>query len=79
MENAEVVEKLTNIFRNVFKDRELTLTGISTEKDSAPWDSLSLMLLIREIECGFSIKFKLKDLSEMQSIEDMIRIVISKL
>jgi len=79
MGNAEIVSKLTNIFRKVFNNDSLILTNELTANDVDNWDSLSHMLLITEIESSFSIKFKLKDLNKMRNVGDMIDIISSKL
>jgi acyl carrier protein len=79
MEKTEIIIKLTTIFRKVFSDNSLILSNELTANDIDRWDSLSHMLLIAEIESGFSIKFKLKDLNKMRNVGDMIDIIISKL
>jgi len=79
MERTEVVNRLTPIFRKVFNDESIVVTDVLTANDVAGWDSLSHMLLIAEVESGFSIKFKLKDLNKMRNVGDMIDIILSKL
>jgi acyl carrier protein len=79
MERTELVSKLTEVFRKVFKNDSLNLTNELTANDVDNWDSLSHMLLITEIENSFSIKFKLKDLNKMRKVGDMIDIIMSKL
>lgn len=79
MEKTEVVNKLMPIFRRVFSDELLVITDSLTANDVANWDSLSHMLLITEVENGFGIKFKLKDLNKMRNVGDMIDIIITKL
>jgi acyl carrier protein len=79
MERTVVVSKLTKIFRTVFNNESLILSGELTANDVGNWDSLSHMLLITEIENVFSIKFKLKDLNKMRNVGEMIEIIISKL
>ena len=79
MERTEVVNRLTPIFRKVFNDESVVVTDTLTANDVAGWDSLSHMLLIAEVESGFSIKFKLKDLNKMRNVGDMIDIILSKL
>ena len=79
MERAEVLSKLTVIFRRLFSNDSLALTNELTAKDVGGWDSLSHMLLITEIESAFSIKFKLKDLNKMKNLGDMMDIIIAKL
>ncbi len=79
MERENVVEKLTEIFRQVFANDSLIITNDLTANDVGNWDSLSHMLLIAEVESGFSIKFKLRDLNKMHKVGDMIDIIMSKL
>lgn len=78
MEKAEVISKLTGIFRKVLSNDSLILSNELTANDVERWDSLSHMLLITEIENAFSIKFKLKELNKMRNVGDMIDIIISK-
>jgi len=78
MERNEIESKLTLIFRNVFENQSLVLKNELTANDIAQWDSLSHMILITEIETGFFIKFKLKELNKMRNVGDMIEIIFSK-
>lgn len=78
MERESIVEKLTVIFREVFANESLVITDELTANDVENWDSLSHMLLITEVENGFSIKFKLKELNKMHNVGDMIDIIFSK-
>ena len=79
MEKAEIVKKLTPVFRKVLNDDKLVLTDELNALDVENWDSLSHMLLIAEIETKFAIKFRLKDLNKMANVGDMITIISSKL
>lgn len=79
MEKAEVLCKLTAIFRTVFSNDSLVLSNELTANDVDQWDSLSHMILITEIENSFLIKFKLKELNKMRNVGNMIDIIISKL
>jgi acyl carrier protein len=79
MDKKEVLDKLTAIFRKVFRNDSLILTNELTANDVDQWDSLSHMILITEIENDFSIRFKLKDLNKMRNVGEMIDIIISKL
>lgn len=79
MENIEIVNKLTYIFRRIFNDNSLLLTNELTANDIEGWDSLTHMLLITDIENFFSIKFKLKDLNKMRNVGEMVNIISQKL
>ena len=73
------MDTLTDIFRHLFEDPDISLSPETTANDVDGWDSLSHMLLITEIENSFSVKFKLKDLNKMRNVGDMIDIIIAKL
>jgi acyl carrier protein len=79
MENINIFNKLTPIFRATFNNDSLILTHELTANDVENWDSLTHMLLITEIEDFFSIKFKLKELNKMRNVGDMVDIINSKI
>ena len=79
MEDKEVIEKLTQIFREVFSDNAIVLRDDMTADDVERWDSLSHMIMITTVEKEFGIKFKLKDLNKMKQVGDLISIIESKL
>ena len=79
MENINIFNKLTPIFRATFNNDSLVLTHELTANDVENWDSLTHMLLITEIEDFFSIKFKLKELNKMRNVGDMVDIINSKI
>lgn len=79
MKRDEVLNELTHIFRRVFNNNSLNIHNEMTANDVEHWDSLSHMLLIKEIEDSFLIKFKLKDLNKMRNVGDMIETIMSKL
>jgi acyl carrier protein len=78
MERYIIVQKLTDIFRNIFNDGSLVITNELTANDVERWDSLSHMLMIAEVEAQFSVKFRLKELNKMRNVGDMIDIIMTK-
>jgi acyl carrier protein len=79
MEKSEVTIKLTEIFRNVFKNQSIELYDSLSANDINNWDSLTHMVLITEVERTFAIKFKLKDINKMRNVGDLIGLIQSKL
>ena len=79
MDRNEIIEKLTVIFRTVFKNDGIVLRDDMTADDVDNWDSLTHMAMISEVEKCFSIKFKLKELNKLRQVGDLIAIVESKL
>lgn len=79
MDRNAIIEKLTVIFRTVFKNDVIVLRDDMTADDVETWDSLTHMAMISEVEKCFSIKFKLKELNKLRQVGDLIAIVESKL
>lgn len=78
MGKIEIIDKLTNIFRNLFEDDKIQLTERLSAKDVDNWDSLTHMLLISEIESSFSIKFSLKDLNKLENVGNLVELISLK-
>lgn len=77
--NQQQTEQLTSIFREVFKDPSLILTPALSADDVERWDSLNHLTLIAMVEEKFGIKFKLKELVNMQHVGDLMTLIDSKL
>lgn len=79
MERNEIIEKLTNVFHEIFKDESIVLRDDMTAEDVENWDSLTHMLMISKVEQEFQVKFKLKDLNKLKTVGDLITIIVGKL
>ena len=69
---------LTDIFRRVFGEPALELHDAMTANDVEGWDSLNHVALISDVEMQFKIKFKLKELMNMDSVGDLLRLIEAK-
>lgn len=79
MNRNEIVEKLTNVFHEVFNDNSIALRDDMTAADVENWDSLTHMLMIAKVEEVFGVKFKLKELNKLKMVGDLISIIETKL
>lgn len=79
MNRNEIVEKLTTVFHEVFKDNTIVLRDEMTANDVENWDSLTHMVMITKVEETFGVKFKLKELNRLKQVGDLISVVESKL
>lgn len=68
----EIVEKLTDIFREVFDDDSIEITDTLTADDVDGWDSLMHITLIGAIESEFQIKFSMRDILSMKNVGALI-------
>lgn len=79
MQQTEITEKLTTVFRTVFSDDAIVLKNEMTANDVGNWDSLTHMLMIGEVENIFSIKFKLKELNKLKDVGTLVELIASKI
>ena len=79
MEKQEIIEKITEIFKEVFGDKNIVINDEMTAADVENWDSLTHMLMITKVEDELGVKFKLKELNRLKKVGDLISIVESKL
>ena len=79
MSKNDLFLELEIIFQKVFNRNDLILTEELKASDVAEWDSLSHLILIENVESHFNIKFKLKELINMQCAGDMLNVIFSRL
>lgn len=79
MDKNEIVNKLTEIFHEIFSDSTIVLRDDMTAKDVERWDSLTHMLMITKVEETFDIKFKLKELNKLKMVGDLLASIEDKL
>ena len=79
MSRNEVIEKLQEIFRDVFDDESIVLFDDMTSDDVEEWDSLSHINLISDIEAQFGIKFTTEEIIGMKNVGEFISIIEGKL
>ena len=77
--NAEVMETLTGIFRDIFDSPSLVLHDAMTAADVENWDSLNHIDLIVAIEKKFKVKFTTKDVTSLKTVGDLADLVQKKL
>jgi len=75
MQRAEIHEKLTMVFRNIFDDDSLEI-----KEDASPsGDSLAHISLIASIESEFGVKFDMNDLLKIKNVKDIVNLLENKL
>lgn len=79
MNRNELIEKVTEIFRNNFDDDDIVLTDETTAADIEDWDSLEQINLLVAMEREFSIKFSVGEVEGLRNVGEMIDLIASKL
>ncbi|MBQ6508411.1 MAG: acyl carrier protein [Flexilinea sp.] len=73
MTEDEIYSKLTEIFRDVFDDDEITVNEQTTADDIDDWDSLAQISLIAAVEGEFGIRFDMKTALNLKNAGDIAR------
>jgi acyl carrier protein len=66
---------LQPIFATVFSNPNITITENMNAENVDKWDSVTHLTMILEVESFYTIKFKLKELTSMKNVGDMIQII----
>lgn len=72
MERQEILNKLNDIFREVFDNETIRISDATTTSDIEGWDSMMHITLIAEIEDKFNIHFTMEDITSMKNVGEMI-------
>ena len=77
MSRAEVFERVTDIFRDVFDDDELVISDSTNSEDIEDWDSLEHIQLIVGMEKEFKVKFDIKTVNSLENVGQMVDLILS--
>jgi acyl carrier protein len=78
MNEVEVLDTLTGIFRQVFEDASLVARPELTAQDVKKWDSLSHVDMIVMVEEAFGIRISTREVASLKNVGDLVRVVLSK-
>lgn len=73
------LDKLNEIFREVFDDEDISVSPTTTANDVDGWDSLSHVNLIITVEARFNIRFSQKELLTFRNVGDLLNCIEGKL
>ncbi len=79
MTREEIFEAVTEIFRDVFDDEELTIGETTNSEDIEDWDSLEHIELVINMEKRFSLKFNIKEVNKLQNVGEMVDLIMRML
>lgn len=79
MANAnDILKRLNEVFRDVFDDDDIVVTPKTTADDIEDWDSIEHITLIGAVEDEFGMKFKMGEVSGMNNVGDMLKIIMAR-
>ena len=66
------------VFRDVFDDDSIVITADTTADDIEDWDSIEHITLIGAVEDEFGMKFKMGEVSGMNNVGEMMKIIAAR-
>lgn len=78
MTDAELLQKLEDIFRENFDDGTITLTPATGPDDIEEWDSLEQINLLTALGAEFGLQLGLADIRGVRTVGDMMALVRQK-
>ena len=79
MEKTELMDKLTEIFREVMDNDEIVLNDETTSEDIEEWDSLSHIELIDDIGKELGVKITSMEFRGWENVGEMVESLLQKL
>lgn len=74
----DIMARLTEVFRDVFDDDELTVFPAMTAKDVDEWDSLMHITLVLAVEKEFAVKLNAAEVGKLENVGQMVELLARK-
>jgi len=71
----DVLNRLNQVFREVFDDEELTVTEKTTAQDVEGWDSLTHVTLLVNVEKVFGVRFSSSEIASLKNVGELIDLI----
>jgi acyl carrier protein len=75
VDEAQIYERLTQIFQDIFDDDLISVTPELSAKDVDGWDSLTHIRLMLTVERAFKIKFSTSEIGSLKNVSDLVTLI----
>lgn len=75
---AAPITEITEILRDVLRDRDLAFEPTTRFDDLTGWDSMDLITVIVEVEGRFDLQFELPEIDRLTTVGDLLRMIRAK-
>lgn len=69
-------QKVIDLLKRVFEETEITVE--SSQENVAEWDSMHQLSIAFEIESEFGISLEPEEISQMKSVEEIVKLLSKK-
>ena len=78
MEEAQIFDKLTGVFRDVFDEEDLVLKPGTTADEVDGWDSLAHIRLVLAVSKAFGVKFSASEIGGLKNVGEFVDVIKTK-
>jgi acyl carrier protein len=78
MDEPAIWSALTEVFREIFEDPQLTIGPGTTAKNIPDWDSLAHIQLMVSIEQTFGMRFNTGEVASLNNVGEMVALIASR-
>ena len=75
---SSTLARLNEVFRDVFEDDELCVSGQTTAADVEGWDSLMHVTLVINVEKAFGVRFSSSEIAGLRNVGELVTLVERK-
>lgn len=79
MNDTQILDALTDIFRDIFDDESVVITPASSAKDFDAWDSLSNVNIMVATEMHFGVRFKTSEVEGLGNVGELVSLIQKQL
>lgn len=79
MTDADVLDTLTQIIRDVLDDDNIVVSSTTTAEDIKDWDSANHINIVVAAESRFKIKFSSAEVERLRNVGDFVAVINKKL
>jgi acyl carrier protein len=72
------LDRLQEVFRDVFDEDDLTISAETTAADIEEWDSLQHVTLVVNVEAAFGVRLTSLEVAGLKNVGQLVAIVESK-
>ena len=78
LDREKVVDRLNDVFRDIFDDDDIAVTDATVAADIDGWDSLAHITLILGVEREFRIKMTAAEVGSLKNVGQMIDVIAAR-
>jgi acyl carrier protein len=75
VDEAQIYERLTQLFQDIFDNDSISVTPELSAKDVDGWDSVAHIRLMLTVEKAFRIKFSTSEIGNLKNMGDLVTLI----